>query len=147
MTSTVWVRDLAQRLRVGGCRDIILIGTPPVREDLGDAFEKVCKIPFWRQRAASMGVDIATCGFTPVAILKRLWGVLQESLADVARDTGARFLPVPEEVIDVNGYRKPEYCGPLWNFAHANEEYGQLMLEHIVRTVCAAAEDPVQRNG
>jgi hypothetical protein len=141
MLNTNWLRDLIQRLQTGGCRDIIIIGTPPVREDFGDAYEHVSRTPFWRQRAASMGVDIATCGFTPAPIMKRLWGVLQESLCDVARETGARFLPVPNEVIDVNGYRAAGYAGPLWNFAHANEAYGRLILEHVIR---ALSEDTTE---
>lgn len=147
MLNTNWVRGLIQRLRTGGCRDIIVIGTPPVREDFTEAYEHVSRTPFWRQRAASMGVDIEKCGFTPASIMKRLWGVLQEALADVARETGTRFLPVPNQAIDVNGYRAAGYGGPLWNFAHANEVYGRLMLEHIIRAVSEGAVEAASPAG
>jgi hypothetical protein len=75
--------------------------------------------------------------------MKRLWGVLQESLADVARETGIRFLPVPNEAIDVDGYLKAKYRGPVANFSHANNAYGRLMLEHIVRAVSEGDTDSV----
>jgi len=141
MFDTRWVRDLVQRLRAGGCREVIVVGTPPVRSDFGAARENIIKDPFWRKRASSMGIDIASCGFTPAPIMKRLWGVLQESLADVAGETRARFLSVPGEAIDEHGFRKAEYCGPLWNFAHANDAYGRLVLEHIVRAVGRVADE------
>jgi hypothetical protein len=141
MVRTGWERDLIRRLRVGGCRDIIVIGTPPVIEDLEGAHKFITEYPFWRERAASMGMDIATCGLTPAPIMKRLWGVLQESLANLAHETGIRFLSVPNETIDKSGYRKAEYCGPSWSFAHANEEYGRLMLERIMSAVGDGARE------
>ena len=83
-----------------------------------------------RRRAASHGEGIAASKH-------------QESLADVARETGARFLPVPKEAIDVNGNLAAQYCGPLTNFTHANEAYGRLMLDQIYRAVHEAATKSV----
>lgn len=135
MLDTRWVRDLGKRCWAAGCRQIVIIGTPPVLEDFEDARESVCNTPFWRERATDLGIDISSFAFTPAPIMKRLWGLLQESLADVANELGARFLPVPKEAVDENGYRKAEFGGPSWNFAHANEAYGRMVLDNIVRTV------------
>jgi hypothetical protein len=41
----------------------------------------------------------------------------------------------------VNGYRAAGYGGPLWNFAHANEAYGRLILEHVMRAVSEGATE------
>jgi hypothetical protein len=138
------LRGLILRLRAGGCRYVIVTGTPPVREDFGDEMDNIRKNELWRASATKLGVDIATCGFTPAPIMQRLWGVLQEMLADVARETGTRFLPVPNEAIDVNGYLEAKYRGPLANFTHANDAYGRLMLEHIVRAVSEGATESVR---
>src|ERR1039458_8664037 len=138
-----WLRDLILHLRAHGCRYVFVIGTPPVREDFGDYVDEIRKHDFWREAATSMGVDIATCSFTPAPIMKRLWGMLQESLADAARETGARFVPVPKEAIDAGGYLSAQYRGPLADFTHANHAYGRLVLEHIVRAVDEVATESV----
>jgi hypothetical protein len=143
MLDTSWVRNLVERCLGAGCRQIFIIGTPPVREDFGNARELVCNTPFWRERATKLGIDITLCDFTPAPIMKRLWGVLQESLADVAHKMGVRFLPLPSETVDANGYLKVEFRGPIWNFAHANQAYGRIALEDIIRAVRDSDSEPV----
>jgi hypothetical protein len=138
--STVPVREIIRKLQAGGCRQVILMGTPPVREDFGRAEEDVRKSIFWREQAMRMGIDIAKCTFTPAPIMKRLWGVLQETLADVARETGTSFLPVLKESIDLHGYLAAEYRGPIVNFTHANDTYGRRMLAHVVNSVSKGQE-------
>jgi hypothetical protein len=146
--NTKWLRDMVLQLRVGGCRHIFLGGTPPVREDFGDAREEgVIKSEYFLEMAKRMGVDIATCPLTPAPIMKRLWGVLQEALMDVARETGARFVPVPAAAIDANGYLSIQYRGPLSNFTHANDAYGRLMLDEIVHAVNESAMESVSPPG
>jgi hypothetical protein len=134
------LRDLILRLQGGGCRRVIIAGTPPVRNDCGDYIDELRKIDHWREIAARMGLDLATCDTTPAPIMKRLWGVVQESLADVARETGARFVPVPKEAIDPGGYLSPEYHG---DFFHANHAYGRLILDRIALAINEGATEPL----
>jgi hypothetical protein len=147
--SSQWLRALIPQLWAHGCRCVIVVGTPPVRADFGDYVEEIRKHDFWRDKANIMGVDIATCRFTPAPIMKRLWGVLQESLADAARDAGAQFMAVPKEAVDTDGYLSAKYRGPLSDFTHANHAYGRLILEHIQRVVAKAETEsmpPVTRS-
>jgi hypothetical protein len=134
---------LISQLQARGCRCVIVTGTPPVRKDFVKLVDEVRKWADWRKTAEFIGVDIATCDYTPAPIMKRLWGVVQELLADVARETGAKFVPVPAEAIESQGYLSAKYCGPLVDFTHANDEYGQLMLEHIVRAISDATANAV----
>jgi hypothetical protein len=133
------LRSLILQLRARGCLCVVVTGTPPVREDFVDYVDQLRAEAGWREIATSRGIDIATCRYTPAAIMKRLWGVMQEFQADVARETGARFVPVPTEAVDPRGYLAQQYRGPLCNFTHANDQYGLLMLEHIVNAVRDAA--------
>lgn len=137
---TDWLKQLIDRLWASGCRDVFVAGTPPVREDYGDNINGIRTSGYFYENAAKMGFDISICPFTPAPVMKRLWGVLQESLADAASAAGARFIPVAEAALTPNGYLSEPYRGPLWNFTHANDAYGQMMLDQIVRTVgeCAA---------
>lgn len=125
------------QLQARGCRRVIVTGTPPVRRDYVQLVDEVRKWADWRKSAEYIGVDIATCDYTPPPIMKRLWGVVQESLEDVAREAGAKFVPVPAEAIEPQGYLAAKYCGPLVDFTHANTEYGRLMLEQIM---CAISD-------
>lgn len=129
------LKHVISQMQARGCRRIIVTGTPPVRRDYPQLVDEVRKWADWRKITEYIGVDIATCDYTPPPIMKRLWGVVQELLADVARETGTKFVPVPAEAMEPQGYLSEKYCGPLLDFTHANNEYGRLMLEHIVSAV------------
>jgi hypothetical protein len=130
-----WLQALISRLRKSDCLDVFVAGTPPVREDYPNGFDDVRKRGYWFENAAKLGFDIAKCEFTPAPVMKRLWGVLQESLESAARASDSRFIPVPEEAIDATGYLSAQYRGPMHDFTHANNAYGHLMLRKIVKTV------------
>jgi 2-polyprenyl-3-methyl-5-hydroxy-6-metoxy-1,4-benzoquinol methylase len=138
------LKSLITRLQAQGCHSVIVTGTPPVREDYVESVDEVRKWSNWREAASKLGVDISTCANTPAPLMKRLWRVVQESLEDVAREMGARFLPVPQEAIDAHGYLSTQFRGPIWDFTHANDKYGSLMIEHIIRAVNAAPTDSTQ---
>jgi hypothetical protein len=135
------VREIIHDLRASGCVQVIVCGTPPVREDYTEQEEAVRTSGFFQARAREFGIDIATCRFTPAPIMKRLWGVLQECLADIAQSTGSLFLPVPAQSIDRNGYLAEPFRGPLTNFTHPNNAYGLLMLKEIAGAVRAVEWD------
>jgi hypothetical protein len=135
------VREIINDLRTSGCARVIVCGTPGVRDDYADHEESVRASDFFQAKARELGIDISTCRFTPPPIMKRLWGVLQECLLDIAQSTHSLFLAVPAQSIDRNGYLAHPFRGPLANFTHANDAYGLLMLEEIVRAVGAVARE------
>jgi hypothetical protein len=135
------VRAIINDLHASGCAQVIVCGTPPVRDDYTDQEESVRTSGFFQARARELGIDIATCRFTPAPIMKRLWGVLQECLADIAQATHSLFLAVPAQSIDGNGYLAEQFRGPLANFTHPNNAYGLSMLKEIVRAVRALERD------
>ena len=69
--------------------------------------------------------------------MKRLWGMVQELQAEAAAEAGARYLPVPGEALDSNGYLLGRYRGA--DLFHANHAFGRLMLEQIVAAVNEAS--------
>jgi hypothetical protein len=131
------LRDMILRLKAEGAREVIVSGTPPVREDFVDYTEELRTHEQWAAMAAHMGMDITRCQFTPAPVMRSLWGVMQEIMSDEAHEAGAVFLPVPPTVLDPHGYLAAPYRGPLWNFTHANEDYGKAALPHIAAAVAA----------
>ena len=135
------VRAIIDDLHASGCVQVIVCGTPPVRDDYTDQEAAVRTSDFFRARARELGIDIATCRFTPAPIMKRLWGVLQECLADIAQATHSLFLAVPAQSINGDGYLAEQFRGPLANFTHPNNAYGLSMLTQIARAVRALERD------
>jgi hypothetical protein len=137
------VREIINDLHACGCARVIVCGTPPVRDDYADQEQVVRTVGFFQAKARELGIDISTCKFTPPPIMKRLWGVLQECLLDLAQSTHSLFLAVPAQSIDRNGYLAEQFRGSIANFTHPNNAYGLLMLKEIVRAVGAVARDNV----
>jgi hypothetical protein len=135
------VRAIINDLHASGCVQVIVCGTPPVRDDYTDQEAAVRTSDFFRARARELGIDIATCRFTPAPIMKRLWGVLQECLADIAQATHSLFLAVPAQSINGDGYLAEQFRGPLANFTHPNNAYGLSMLTEIARAVRVLERD------
>jgi hypothetical protein len=119
------------RLLSVGCPAVFVAGTPPVRDDYGDYVDELRKDTMWRGIGERLGVDISNCPFTPPRVMKKLWRVMQEIQEDLALAAGATYIPVPPDAVDPKGYLAAACRGPLWNFTHANEEYGRMMLRQI----------------
>jgi hypothetical protein len=135
------VRQIVNDLHAHGCVQVIICGTPPVRDDYTAREEVIRTTSFFQDKARELGIDIATCRFTPPPIMKRLWGVLQECLGDIAHSTHSLFLAVPAQSLDANGYLAGQFRGPPANFTHPNNAYGLLMFKQIVRAVAAVERD------
>ena len=135
------MREIINDLHASGCVQVIVCGTPPLRDDYAGQAEADRTSDFFQARARELGIDISTCRFTPPPIMKRLWGVLQECLADIARATHSLFLAVPAQSINGNGYLAEPFRGPLANFTHPNHAYGLSMLKEIARAVRAVERD------
>jgi hypothetical protein len=129
------LRGVVERLKQTGCPSITIIGTPPPRPDLSGALRHVKESAFFRGVAEQKGIALAAIELTPARIMLKLWTVIQELLADTAREFGAAFLPVPTEARDADGFLMANLVGPDYDFTHANNEYGHLMLRTAAGTI------------
>jgi hypothetical protein len=64
--------------------------------------------------------------------------VLQEMFRQDANRHRVEFLPVPPEVVDTEGFLKPQFWAD--DLTHANPAYGQIILERLERWLCAGGE-------
>lgn len=55
-----------------------------------------------------------------------MWRVIQELTEEIAQERRALFVPVVAEAFDASGFLREEFHADI---THANEKYGQLMLE------------------
>jgi hypothetical protein len=51
--------------------------------------------------------------------------------ATAAASVGGRFVPVPAETVDAEGYLLPAYWQP--DITHANAAYGEIMLRKVLK--------------
>lgn len=121
----------AARLANVDCSGVVIAGTPPPRAEITQFENFVRSSRLFQQLAHQRGIDVSagSVPVTPPVVLRKLWGVIQELMSDIASRTGARFVSVPPEARDERGFLRANYHGDV---THANESYGRLMLERIV---------------
>ncbi|HEV7305246.1 hypothetical protein [Ensifer sp.] len=120
---------------VPGCKTVLL-GTPPPKGDDGVLRQLVSKEVYFVEMAERMGFDLNTITFTDRLVRRKLWLVVQDLLAEAADAAGSAFMPVPEAVMDDEGFLKKE----LWreDATHANPEYGRVFWDSMLSKVIAA---------
>jgi hypothetical protein len=124
--------DLAlKRLATGGVNRIALIGTPPPKGD-NEALRALLQTEqFFVNKAAQLGQSPETIPITDPYVRLKLWYLLQDMKAEEARSRGLMFIPVPTEVQDADGFLKREFWAS--DVTHANEAYGNVIYETVVR--------------
>ncbi|WP_156688305.1 sulfotransferase [Mycobacterium sp. Marseille-P9652] len=124
-----------KRLATAGLNRIALIGTPPPKGD-NEALRALLNTEgfteeFFVSTAAQLGHSVDTVPITDPYVRLKLWYLLQDMLAEEARIRGLMFIPVPKEVQDADGFLRREFW---WDdVTHANQAYGNVMYETVVR--------------
>ncbi|SRR5579884_494268 len=118
-------------LAAGPAKSINVVGTPPPKKDNEELRKILRNEPVLVNWAEFVGQSLDEIKITPPYVRLKLWFLLQEMVADAARQIGAKFIPVPQEVQDEDGFLKPEYWHP--DVTHANRLYGDVMLRRIIQ--------------
>ncbi|MEP9368118.1 hypothetical protein [Xanthobacter sp. VNH20] len=113
----------------GGAAKVIVLGTPPCKGDLDFIRKIVLGSEYFRRAAEKIGCDVETVAITDTSVRVKLWGVLQEMMADIAEKRGATFVPVPSAVLDGTRCLKSEFWAN--DVTHTNAAYGNLILKHL----------------
>jgi hypothetical protein len=124
----VW---LIQQIRKASPVVPVIVGTPPPKEDNEAIRTMLSKEAAFVRIAERLGTDLATVRMSSPVLRLKLWCLLQDQMAEVARATGARFCAVPAEVCTEAGFLRPEYW--VRDATHANLRYGRIMLGAIAR--------------
>lgn len=120
-----------KRLATAGVNRIALIGTPPPKGDDEALRVLLQNETFFVDRVAQLGQSLETVPITDPYVRLKLWYLLQDMKAEVARTRGLMFIPVPKEVQDADGFLKREYWAS--DVTHANPAYGNVMYEAVLR--------------
>lgn len=110
------LREIA---RIMGPGTIQVESPPPLADDaqiaaLADAY--------FRERG------IAAQGVAPAPLRYKMWRLHARIVAGYCADLGLRYLPVPTEVQDGEGFLRPELAGDA---THGNEAYGEAIIRAL----------------
>lgn len=112
---------------------VLLIGTPPPKSDeqvrRGLTNDGPLGQGFFVDALAELGLTPETAPVTSAATRVACWEALQEAVEAAAVGAGARFVPVPEWMLNPDGTLRAEYCEP--DTTHANTTYGVAMWQEI----------------
>ena len=103
------MHSLLRRLDAGGARRRLVIAPPPPSDNFARHEKSVRDSPFWQAVFDRQGMDISAAHFISARLMLKLWTVLQEVMATVAREEGAIFVAVPSHLRDAAGFLAPEY--------------------------------------
>jgi hypothetical protein len=92
---------------------------PPLRDD-----------DLIRERADTFFKDraIATLGVAPAGLRWRMWRLNAMIFREAVEALNCRFLPVPREVQDEDGFLKPELAADA---THGNAAYGEIIIQAV----------------
>jgi hypothetical protein len=129
-TSFDVLRAVLSSLVSGSAEGIGIVGTPPPKKDSEQLRKLLLNEPVFQQWAERLGASIDTVKITSPHVRLKLWFLIQEMLGQVATEIGAKFISVPAELQDADGFLRPEY----WHadVTHANRIYGEVMLRRVV---------------
>ena len=114
----------------------VVLGTPPPLGDQALVRARLGREPSFVQRAAALGMDMASIGLAPASVRRKLWFVIQRMMAETAAAHGALFVPHPPGSEDAQGYLRLDMSGG--DITNANERYGRLMLAQIATVLSTA---------
>ncbi|MBY6243311.1 hypothetical protein [Methylosinus sp. Sm6] len=112
---------------------VTLVGTPPPKKDTEALRKLLEREPYFCDWAAQLGQSVAEIKITEPHIRLKMWFLLQDMIAEISERYGARFIPVPSELQDEDGYLLEQYWHP--DVTHANAAYGAIVLRKVLEQV------------
>lgn len=112
-----------------------LLGTPPPKKDNDKLRALLEREPAFMAWAKQINSPLETIGITDPYIRLKLWYLLQDMFREAAANHGAKFIAVPPEVQDSEGFLREELWAP--DVTHANGEYGRIMLAKVIEELRA----------
>ena len=124
--------DLLDRLATS-CRRLVVLGTPPPKKDRlirdvlgGD--------PFFRAILEKNSRSPEDIPLIPGPMRLAMWMVIQNCYREAASAVGALFVPVPDFVMDSDGFLLDRYS-PNGDASHANGDYGAVMWGQLAEAL------------
>jgi hypothetical protein len=113
---------------VAVAREVLVVGTPPPKQDEFVAHVLSTDLHFTRV-ARELGLDVREAPVTPGPTRLTMWSLVQEMLAESAGAAGATWVPVPDTVLDDEGYLRQVLA--ISDATHANAAHGYLVWKAI----------------
>ena len=125
------LRKAIAGLEERGAASIALVGTPPPKGDPAAVRGLLTAEPYYGEMAKELGMDLDEVELTAPIILLKIWRIIQDRYAEIAREQGIAYVTVPDQALTGPGFLAPEYWSN--DVGHANLEYGNLMRGEIAR--------------
>lgn len=110
-------------------RQVLLIGSPPPKEE--DVFirQRLQAEPFLAEIARKSGVGWDALALSPPILRLKLWTTLQDLMRELAQECGALYVPCPKQSQTEKGFLHS--CYAYNDVTHANQKYGELMIKEL----------------
>jgi hypothetical protein len=112
----------------------LVLGTPPPKQGLESL---LATEPFFIKRLQALGMSTENVALCPSGLQLKLWRLLQTMLREAAEANGAVFVPFPADLVNEDGYLRPEYARD--DVTHANAEAGVAVRNELAALVGEAA--------
>jgi hypothetical protein len=122
-----------KRLDGAGAARILVLGTPPPKDDDSFCRQRLGKERTFAARAGKLGVDLASIELSPAILRYKYWALLQNMMRETAGRACKEFIPIPLAAQAPAGFLRRE----LWadDITHANRDYGKLVLKDLEELV------------
>ena len=110
-------------------RRVLVLGTPPPKDDDSFCRQRLGKERTFAARAEKLGVDLGSIELSSAILRYKYWALLQNMMRETAGRAGKAFMPVPLAAQAPAGFLRRE----LWadDISHANRDYGKLVLKDL----------------
>lgn len=112
--------DLMKIRRLAEFGQFIHIESPPPVRDSAYIAEQA--------DAYFRGHGVATRGVAPAGLRWRIWRLNSRIMREAVDALGCRYLPVPAELCDEDGFLQRRYAGDA---THGNEDYGEALIRAL----------------
>ncbi len=128
--------DLIARIHAVSPWPAIIIGTPPPKGDPARFLANLDQSLALKAIAADQGIAPTVDTLTDVAVMVKLWRLLQRMFAECAAATGALFVPVPPHLIADGEVLSDDHWAE--DATHTNRAFGGALLTTVIQ--CANSE-------
>lgn len=125
-------------LKKGKPREIIILETPRPKGDGKFIIPFIKSSQHFTDLATKSKIDIDSLEISSLRFRLKLWQLIQQMVAKIAKNSNVKFVPIPSDFYDGNGGVKREYWAN--DVTHTNTNYGKKVIKYLGSIVSPAGD-------
>lgn len=123
-------------LKKGMPREILILETPRPKGDGEFIIPFIKSSQHFTDLANKSNIDIESLEISSLRFRLKLWQLIQEMVAKIAKASNVKYVPIPSDFYDKNGGVKREYWAN--DVTHTNSDYGNKIIKYLGSIVSPA---------